>query len=273
MIHLRSVHKRKTDPTVQDTFPFRLPVIQSLSEITFSTEVTFLVGENGSGKSTILEAIAYAAGSTTVGSESVESDKTLSPIRAFARTLKLTWTKKTRTGLFLRSEDFFGFVKRISAIRDGLQKDLEAVDEEYVNRSATARSLARMPYLREIREIERYYDGDLDAHSHGESYFTLFKSRFVPNGLYLLDEPEAPLSPLRQIIFLSMLKMMVKQNAQFIIATHSPIILAYPGATILSFDGGKIEKVDYANLDHVVVTKTFLNDPAHYLKPLFEELE
>jgi predicted ATPase len=272
MIHLRSVSVNKTAAR-GDKFPFSVPIIKSLTEIEFSSEVTFLVGENGSGKSTFLEGIAAAAGSITVGSEGADGDPTLRDIRTLAKALKLTWSKRTRTGFFLRSEDFFGFVKRMARTREELLKDLQAVDEDYKDRSDYARGLARMPYARELNEMRRYYGEDLDAYSHGESYFTLFKSRFVPNGLYLLDEPEAPLSPLRQIIFLSMLKMMIGQNAQFIIATHSPIILAYPGAVILSFDGGKIQPVPYDHLDHVRVTKSFLDDPEQYLKRMFEEIE
>jgi predicted ATPase len=267
------VKRSQVGKAAQDTFPFNVPVIKALSEIEFTSDVTFFVGENGSGKSTLLEGIACAAGSITVGSDSAETDQTLRRIRALAKAFKLTWTKKTRTGFFLRSEDFFGFVKRVAAIRQGLLNDLENIDEEYKDRSETARGLARMPHMRELHDLKRYYGEDLDGYSHGESYFTLFKSRFVPNGLYLLDEPEAPLSPMRQMIFLSMLKMMVDQNAQFIIATHSPIILAYPGATIFSFDGGKIEQVSYENLDHVVITKSFLNDPQQYLQRLFANID
>ncbi len=272
MIHLRSVSVNKT-AVYGDKFPFSVPIIKSLTEIAFTSEVTFLVGENGSGKSTFLEAVASAAGSITVGSEGADGDPTLRDIQALAKAFKLTWSKRTRTGFFLRSEDFFGFAKRLARTREELLRDLQAVDEEYKGRSDYARGLARMPYARELSEMRRYYGEDLDVYSHGESYFTLFKSRFVPNGLYLLDEPEAPLSVLRQIIFLSMLKMMVGQNAQFIIATHSPIILAYPGATILSFDGGKIENVHYDSLDHVRVTKSFLNDPGQYLKRMFDEID
>jgi predicted ATPase len=106
----------------------------------------------------------------------------------------------------------------------------------------------------------------LDARSHGESFLALFQTRFVPGGLYLLDEPEAPLSPLRQLTFLALLKQMVDQEAQFIIATHSPIILAFSGATILSFDGEQIEPVEYDKLEHVTLTRAFLNNPASFLK-------
>jgi predicted ATPase len=113
------------------------------------------------------------------------------------------------------------------------------------------------------------YGDDLDAYSHGESYFTLFQARFRPGGLYLLDEPEAPLSPLRQIALLSMLKGMIEEGgAQFIIATHSPILMAYPGAAILSFDGGALHPVAYAEVEHVAVTRAFLQSPERFLRHL-----
>src|SRR5258707_12087033 len=122
MIHLRAVNAGNR--AAAEKFPFSVPTIKSLSEIAFTSDVTFLVGENGSGKSTFLEAVACAVGSITVGSEGVEADKTLAQIRALAKTFKLTWSKKTRTGFFLRAEDFFGFTKRLAAIKEGLQKDL-----------------------------------------------------------------------------------------------------------------------------------------------------
>jgi predicted ATPase len=226
------------------------------------------VGENGSGKSTLLEAIACAAGSITVGSEGVETDQTLAEMRKLARCFKLVWRQKTRRGFFLRAEDFFGYAKRLNQMRAALKEDLAEVDETYQGRSAYAKGLAKMPYARELHELERRYGEGLDARSHGESFLAFFQTRFVPGGLYLLDEPEAPLSPLRQLTFLALLKEMVQQEAQFIIATHSPLILAFPGATILSFDANPIRPVNYDELEHVTLTREFLNNPALYLKHL-----
>lgn len=251
-------------------YPFNVPVIESLTEIEFTSQVTFLVGENGCGKSTLLEALACAAGSITVGSEDADRDRTLSSIRSLAAELRLTWTLRTHRGFFMRSEDFFGYAKRMERTREQLQRDLEDVDREYAGRSRTAQMYARSAYAGQLSAMREYYGEGLDARSQGESYLTLFQSRFVPGGLYLLDEPEAPLSPLRQLSFLVMLRNMVDQDAQFIVATHSPIITAFPGATILSFDGGAIEQVDYDELDHVRITKGFLNSPESYLKRLFE---
>jgi predicted ATPase len=251
-------------------FPFHLPVIQSLETLTFSSEVTFFVGENGSGKSTVLEAIACAADLPTVGSDRISNDPTLAAVRALSEYLRWSWTKRTRRGFFMRSEDFFGYVKHIAQTRQNLADDLERVDDEMSSRSELARKLARMPFTRELSALDNSYGAGLDAQSHGESYFKLFRSRFVPNGLYLLDEPEAPLSPNSQLSLLTMLHLMVKQGAQFIIATHSPIILAYPDATILSFDGERIEPVNYESLEHVTVMRTFLNNPDAYLNHLLD---
>jgi predicted ATPase len=125
-----------------------------------------------------------------------------------------------------------------------------------------------MPYERELGELEQRYGEGLDAQSHGESFLSLFQTRFVPGGLYLLDEPEAPLSPLRQLTLISLLKQMITQEAQFIIATHSPLLMAFPGATIFSFDGHQIQPAVYDELEHVTLTRQFLNNPDSFLKRL-----
>ena len=269
MIHLREVQIRSKS-NIDSGFPFNVPIIQSLEELTFKAPVTFLVGENGSGKSTFLEGLACAVGSITVGAVSVDSDHTLAEMRRLAKIFNLIWNKRTRKGFFMRSEDFFGFVKQQGQIRAEMQEELRRVDEEYAGRSEMAKGLAKMAFAGQLHDMKEKYGDNLDAYSHGESYFTLFKSRFVPGGLYLLDEPEAPLSPMRQLAFISMLDEMVRHDAQFIIATHSPIIMAYPNATILQFADGEVEEIAYDELEHVIVTRSFLNDPQAYLRHLLE---
>jgi predicted ATPase len=253
-------------------FPYTVPFIKTTEQVNFSAPITFLVGENGSGKSTFLEMIACAIGSITVGAEPVTTDKTLAPIRQFADAhLKLVWSKRTKKGFFMRAEDFFGYAKRMSQIQTELQSDLADVDEEYAGKSAFTRALAELPYKRELHEMNQSYGDGLDANSHGEGFFKLFQRRFVGEGVYLLDEPEAPLSPNRQLAFLVMLKDMIGRGGQFIIATHSPILLAYPNATILNFDEGYIRPIAYDDLEHVTVTRNFLNNPQAYLRHLFED--
>jgi predicted ATPase len=267
MAHLRSVALRRP-PGGAEGFPFSVPVVRALGTLELDQAVTFLVGENGSGKSTLLEGIAAAAGLPTVGSDSVDRDETLAAQRGFAKELELTWNTRTRRGFFLRAEDFFGFAKSVAKMRAEFLAELERIEIDYADRPPKAKALASMPAARSLAEMERRYGVDLDENSHGQSFLKLFQSRFVPGGLYLLDEPEAPLSPQSQLALIVMISDMVKQDAQFLIATHSPILLGFPAATIYTCDRVPMEHVAYEDLDHVVITRDFLNDPRRYLRHL-----
>jgi predicted ATPase len=125
-----------------------------------------------------------------------------------------------------------------------------------------------MPLQRELHALRGQYGRDLNDFSHGESFLEFFQARIVPGGLYILDEPEVPLSPVRQLGLLSLMKQMVEQDAQFIVATHSPILMAFPGATILSFDESPPRPVAYEELEHVTLTRDFLNNPEQFLRHL-----
>jgi len=267
MIHLASISLKERE-MAPDRFPFNVPAVRSLGTLSFTAPVTFFVGENGTGKSTLLEAIACAAGVIAVGSADVAADTTLDSVRELARDLRMSWRRRTRRGFFLRAEDFFGYTRHLATLHEGLLDDLRAVDEEYQSRSSYAASLARTPYTRELADLSRYYGDGLESCSHGESFLMLFRSRFVPDGLYLLDEPEAALSPLSQLGLLSLMKHMVRQNAQFIIATHSPVIMAFPEAAILSFDTVPIQEAVYSELEHVKLTRDFLSNPEAFLRHL-----
>lgn len=269
MLHLREIALKPIPAELNRTFPFSVPAMQSLKLIELTASVTFLVGENGSGKSTLLEGLACAVDIPAVGGEPLRSDKTLDAVRPLADYLKLTWTVRNRNGFFLRAEDFFGFAKRIQQLEADLKADEARIKEEYATSGRTdyAQRLQLGPIYKELSALKRRYGDGLDSQSHGESFLTLFQNRFVPNGIYLLDEPEAPLSPIRQLSFLSLLKEMVEtQNAQFVIATHSPILMAYPGAQILSFDEGQVQAVSWDSLEHVTLTRDFLNNPETFFR-------
>lgn len=268
MIHLKTIKIGKPSPDKTAIFPFNIPAIVTTREVSLTTPVTFLVGENGSGKSTFLEAVAYAANMITVGSENIDKDETLSAATELANRFRLIWQMKIHKGFFLRAEDFFGYIKRLTRIKADLEEELHKIEKDYADRSNFAKNQARMAYTRELREMQQQYSRNLNHYSHGESFLELFQSRFIPGGLYLLDEPEVPLSPFRQLTLISMLKQMVNQDSQFIIATHSPILMAFPGATIISFDEKPMKPVAYQTVEHVVVTKSFLNDPEQYLRHL-----
>ncbi|HLL45725.1 MAG TPA: AAA family ATPase [Longimicrobiaceae bacterium] len=248
----------------RDGFPFSVPAIRSLDLLDLSAPVTFFVGENGSGKSTLLEGIAAAAQLPTLGSEEVAYDVSLGAQRALASTLKLTWRKRTRHGFFLRAEDFFGYLKRLARDKARVRRELwelgagppPEVDVEW-GAGAHPDEAGAAGYL-----------GEYDARSHGESFLELFTHRIDGTGLYLLDEPEAPLSPQRQLALLALLSDAVAEGAQFVVATHSPILLAFPGARIYSFDTMPVEEVAYGDLEHVNLTRDFLLDPERYLRHL-----
>lgn len=255
-------------PRQSNTFPFTVPIVRSGSDIQFTQPVTFLVGENGAGKSTLIEALAIAIQARTIGSTSVDRDPTLEAVRPLGRALRLVWNRRTKEGFFLRAEDFFGFVKRIQQTRADLQREMGEIKSEMKGRSQLAQGLATMPFVNELTNLQRRYGEGLDTMSHGESFLRLFQERFVPQGLYLLDEPETPLSPLRQLALLSQIKMMVEQDCQFIIATHSPILMAYPEATIYQIADSTATAVEYESLEHVQLTRDFLNNPDQFLRHL-----
>ena len=257
-----------------------MPAVRGVASLddglAFDRPVTCFVGENGSGKSTLLEGIAAAARLPTVGADEVERDPTLAPARALARRLTLAWRVRTGTGFFLRAEDFFGFARRLARMRAEHEARIAELEAEYraQDRSAYALGLALGPERRSIGEMARRYGGDLDARSHGESFLALFRARLAPGGLFLLDEPEAALSPQRQIALLALMKEYVDLGAQFVVATHAPILLAYPGARLYAFDepdagaGSPPRAAAYGELEHVRLTRDFLADPERFLRHL-----
>lgn len=260
MIHLKSVTLR--DDCEENTYPFYLPLIKHLKELHFTKPVTILVGDNGTGKSTLLEAIATNIGSILIGGENIEDDVTLAPARRLGDKMKLKWSIKTKTGFFFRANDFINFTHRLAEERESSKEKLKEI------KARDPFSLEVLPYASTLHDLNHFYGEGLDSRSHGESFIDLFQARFQPNGLYLLDEPEAPLSPLKQLSLISMMKEMVKEKGQFIIATHSPILMAIPNAEILYIKEGKITPMKYEEIEHVQLTRDFLNNPERFLRHL-----
>jgi predicted ATPase len=195
--------------------------------------VTFLVGENGSGKSTLLEAIAVALGLNAEGGSRNFNFTTRASHSDLYKFLRLRrGVRRPRDCYFLRAESYFN-----------LATEIERLDAEHANAPPIADS---------------YGGNSLHEQSHGESFFSLFRNRFGGKGLYLLDEPEAALSPTRQMAFLSILHDLAAGGSQFIIATHSPIIMTYPNASIFSLDGGEVRRIAYEQTEHYKVTRDFL---------------
>jgi len=216
-------------------FPFTIPAFADGIDLTFDTKVTMFVGENGSGKSTLLEAIAVCCGFNPEGGNRNHHYERHEDVPALARALRLSWLPKVTSGFFLRAESFFNFAS----------------------------------YLDAIGSQDAYGVKSLHGQSHGESFLALFTNRFT-HGIYILDEPEAALSPQRQLAFLKIIHDLERSGrAQFIIATHSPILMSYPGSTIYSLDGNAIQCITAAESDHVRLTRDFLNAPERYFRRLF----
>lgn len=250
-----------------------MPSIASLDSMPLETPVTVLVGENGTGKSTFMEALAIAAKLPAVGSSRLETDKTLMAQRRLANRLRLMWRGRTHRGFFLRAEDFFGFQKQLASMRAEHEAEVARIDRDLAGSSNYARTLAKGPHRASIGQMEGQYGRNPDAASHGEAFLNLFAQRLVPQGLFLLDEPEAALSPQSQLGFLAMIRDSVRTGSQFVIATHSPILMAIPGATIYSFDNGAVSPVGFDDLESVTLVRDFLQAPERYLRRIWEDQE
>jgi len=217
-------------------YPFNLPAIKNLETLAFHPQVTFIIGENGSGKSTILESIAVALGFNAEGGTknfNFSSQATHSELNHYIRIIK--GIKKPRDGFFLRAESFYNFATSVEEL-----------------------------------DLNHVYGGrSLHEQSHGESFFAVFQNKFCGQSIYILDEPEAALSPSRQMSMLTMIHELVREGSQFIIATHSPIIMAYPNAVIYQIQEG-FEKVNYEATEHYQIMRSFLNNTKKMLDILLE---
>lgn len=264
MNYLRSVEFKRTDG-LPNEFPFTLPSVESMGELEFKTPVTFLVGENGSGKSTVMEAIAVGMECPAIGRSDANFDDMLLPAKRLAAELTFTKSRKPKRRLFFRAEDAMGFTLRVKDNMADL-KDMERHFDETLTGEGRRRAMGSVRGQR--MALQNRYGADPDNRSHGEWFLHMFNERVLEDGLYLMDEPETPLSPIHQLSLLSVLKEKVNQGCQFIIATHSPILMALPDAEIWNFDAYPIEKVSWEDVEHVAITKAFLNDPESYLRHL-----
>lgn len=228
-----AVLQRDKVPTFQ-SYPFNLPCIAGLNRLELHPAVTFFVGENGSGKSTLLEALAVKLDMNAEGGAHglhFASHDTHSPLHKYLR-LERSFGVRPTDGCFLRAESFYN-----------VATELERIEREFPGKS---------PFY-------AYGGKSLHAQSHGESFLAFLINRLQGGGIYLFDEPEAALSPQRQLSVLAYLHRLVHHHSQLIIATHSPILLAYPQAWIYQFSESGIARVDYTDTEHYRVTRDFLN--------------
>ncbi len=237
LMHVELLRERIPNP---EQYPFSLPVVRNLSKLEFHPKVTFFVGENGSGKSTLLEAIAIECGLNPEGGSRNFNFATRESHSKLHECLRIAkYPGIPGDSYFLRAESYYNVASEIDDLGPGI--------------------------------LGGYGGVSLHAQSHGESFFTLFRERFRSNGLYFLDEPEAALSPRRQLEFLVILHDYIRRGGQFVIATHSPIIMAYPDARIYSLDSQGIREVPYLETEHFLITRGFLSNPRRSIEDLLGE--
>lgn len=245
-LYLRHAELLRDQVPSFQTYPFHLPAVRTLDRLIFQKPVTFLVGENGTGKSTLLEGIAAAWGFNPEGGTLNFSFNTRSSHSSLYEYFRIArGVRRPKDGFFLRAESYYNVASYI-----------DELDEQ--------------PGF--SPPIKNSYGGkSLHQQSHGESFFAAFVHRFGGRGLYILDEPEAALSPLRQMSLLVRMHELVQQDSQFIIATHSPILMSYPEAEIFLLEGEGIRSVALEETEHYTVTKAFMNDRQGMLRELLED--
>ncbi len=236
--YLRSIELKRDKVACSDDYPFSVPAVRELDFLDFHPDVTFFVGENGSGKSTLIEAIALAMGFSPDGG--------------------------TRNVRLASANDQSGLAEHIKLIRSFAQPK-----DHYFLRAESFYNVAT--YMDDIGYLQGYGGKSLHQHSHGEAFIATLTHKLKGKGFYLFDEPEAALSPQRQLAALAAIHQLVNNGSQFIIATHSPILLAYPQAKIMLFDGSGISQVDYEETEHYAITKEFLNNRQRMLRYLLSE--
>jgi predicted ATPase len=232
--YIRSIHF--TEEVDRDVYPFSIPAVAALDNMEFHEDVTFFVGENGSGKSTVLEAIALLMGyGAQGGTKNVQLEDAAGSSGLHHLLKAIKSYDHPKYGYFLRAESFYNVATFMDA----------------------------------VGYLDSYGGKSLHRQSHGEAFMAALTNKFRGHGLYLLDEPEAALSPSRQMAALVRIHDLVQDRSQFIIATHSPILLAYPSAKIIMFDNDGLWETTYEKTEHYAITRDFLNNHARRIEQLF----
>lgn len=246
-------------------FPFNISAVRFAKNITLDSKVTVFVGDNGSGKSTLLESLALKLNIPLIGGY-IQEHAGFEAARILQPYLEIERIRPTNKGFFFRAEDFSDFINSVENDHKRIANDLSdlkgEVDDSIINQMSESMNYS-------LRRMRKDYGENMQAFSHGEAYLKIMQTRICDKGIYILDEPEAALSPVKQLSLLFlMIEILKNGNAQFIISTHSPILMGFPGAMIYEIQEDSMQQVSYGDTDHYRITKTFLNNPDYYLRHL-----
>jgi predicted ATPase len=245
-------------------FPFNIPAVKFAQQVALD-RVTIFVGDNGTGKSTLLESLALNVNVPLIGGY-IASHAGFEAARELQPYLKIEWKRQTGKGFFFRAEDFSDFINSVEREQNKINHDLDELRGK-VDDSIIRQMNDSMNYS--LFEMRRQYGDNMQAFSHGEAYLNILQTRIADKGIYMLDEPEAALSPLKQLSLIAfILEVLKSNNAQFIIATHSPILMGIPEAKLYEIQEDEMQEAKFKETDHYRVTKNFLDNPENYLRHL-----
>ncbi len=250
-------------------YPMRL--FDRIERVEFTTPVTLLAGDNGCGKTTLVELLANKVAAVRIDRAELTEDMRRAPVEAAANSFRVAMGQKPARAFFFHAEGFIRYIDSVNRMKDDARRDLERADRESEGRSAFARNQARMAYAGSLDALSGLYENDLSARSHGEGFLDFFGARLIDRGLYLLDEPEAALSPFNQYVLLAMIADAVKRGCQFVISTHAPVLLACPSARILAFENGALAETRFDELAGVRFLRDFLANTARYVSQIERE--
>ena len=244
-------------------YPFNLPLFWNDINLKTNNPVTFFVGENGCGKSSLIKILQAKLHlyEIKIPNQDIKD-------RIDAKSVTITPSLKKLKGFYFESLTFINYIEYIQKEIADSKAEIERVDREYKFKSEYSKILAKSPYNRTINELTTMYSKDLSKSSHGESYLDFFASRIKDNQIYLLDEPETPLSVQNQLTLMAIIMDAIKRGCQFIIATHSPILTAIPDSLIYEIKRNKFYKTKYENIESIQLLKQFLNNKEQFLKHL-----